>query len=119
MSLVLSSGAFRRPYQRLASSAGDGRADQGPRIVVGSKLGEAERRKAGRSAARPADRSPSYRKKSILRVKQFCRMVGGARDVPLHPARSEAVSSAVFQEAILRGGVAVQRDIPRRLQPEP
>jgi hypothetical protein len=107
MSLVLSSGAFRRPYQRPASSAGDGRADQGPRIVVGSKLEEAERRKAGRFAAPPADRYPSYGKKSILRVKQFCRIVGGARDVPLHPAWSEAVGSAVFQEAFLQGGVAV------------
>jgi hypothetical protein len=45
-------------------------------------------------------------------------MVGGARDMPLHPARSEAVSPAVLQEASLRGGVAVQRDIPRRLQPD-
>jgi hypothetical protein len=45
------------------------------------------------------------------------RDAGGLRGVSLQPVETEAVSPAVFHELFLRGRVAVERDVPRRLQP--
>jgi hypothetical protein len=63
--------------------------------------------------APPGDLSPSG-ERSILQVNAVLRDAGGLRGMPLHPAGSEAISPAAFQDPSLRGGGAAQRDARRR-----
>jgi hypothetical protein len=77
-----------------------------------------ERRKTGWSAVPPRDLSLSGEISTFSPGLAILRDVGGVRAVPLQPAVSDAVRPTDFHRPSLRGGVAVHRNIPSRLQPD-